>query len=319
MVTKQSNGALLSRGQETSAHCSQRFHSPKLFKMRLVNMHPTLFGEFLRSDQWDLFIKAMDDDLYKRREFKFMNPKHKDKEYIRHYLGSPVNGMALLAVGQFKTPEDFAYVWIISKSVNYGEPYLVFEKYAQSFRNPNTLAEIVERAFNWVLKGTSVKFVLEPWETDEEIMWYKDYSESYKAEAKKCKDKGPIMIGYEDMLERHLEELAREAKSSSSKNIRKTDEIFAYIWAENKEGIVEFLHQAVKGQKFAKEITRPFRLLCDQEITDKIPFRTVTKEFPELDGLLKERGYNTWTNSNSTNYDHDLPYKFLKEKLSLIL
>ena len=315
MVSKQSNGALLSRGQETSAHCSQRFHSSKLFKMRLVNTHPTIFGDYSPSGQWNLFVKAMDDDLYKRREFKFMHPKHKDKEYIRHYLGSPVNGMALLAVGQFKTPEDFAYVWIISKSVNYGEPYLVFEKYAQSFRNPHILAEIVERAFNWVLKGTSVKFVLEPWETDEKIMWHDDYSESYDNEARKCKDKGPIMVGYEDALEGHLKEAARKAK----RYIAKEDSIEGYILYKDKKQLMALLRNQIKNVRSSKKIAMPFRLLSDRKLMKRIPYKVVMSAFPELKGRISVTRYNHWNNTIVSSYRGNPDYESLNKEIDILL
>lgn len=315
MVSKQSNGALLSRGQETSAHCSQRFHSSKLFKMRLVNTHPTIFGDYSLSDQWDLFVNAMDDDLYKRREFKFRHPKHKDKEYERHYLGCPVNGMALLAVGQFKTPKDFAYVWIISKSVNYGEPYLVIEKYAQSFRNPHVLAEMVERAFNWVLKGTSVKFVLEPWETDETIMWHKDFSESYDNEVRKCKDKGPILVGYEDALEGHLKMAARKAK----RHIAKEDSIEGYILYKDKKKLMALLRNQIKNVRSSKKIAMPFRLLSDRKLMKRIPYKVVMSAFPELKGRISETRYNHWNNIIVSSYKGNTDYESFNKEIDMLL
>ena len=157
MTNRKTKGALLARGQETSAHCSPCFRKSKLYKMRLVNTQPTIFGDYSNSDQWELVVKAMKDDLYKRKTFKFRHPNDSEKEYERHYIGCPANGIALLMVGQFKKDMDFAFVRIVLKSVFYGEPYLVIEKYAQSFRNPDILARMVESAFNWVLKGKGVK------------------------------------------------------------------------------------------------------------------------------------------------------------------
>ena len=129
------------------------------------------------SDQRELFVQAMKDDLYKQNEFRFRHPKDSEKEYVRHYISSPVNGNAFLVVGQFKNDRDFAFVRIVLQSILYGEPYIVLEKYSQSFRNPDTLAKMVESAFNWVQKGKGVEIRLEPWEPDEQVMWLLDYEE----------------------------------------------------------------------------------------------------------------------------------------------
>ena len=295
-------GALLAQGQETSAHCSPCFRNSKLYKIRLVNKQPTLFGEYSYSEQYQLLAKAMKDDLYKEKELKFRHPNDSEKEYVRHYISSPVNGNAFLAVGQFKNDKDFAFVRILLKSAFYGEPYLVLEKYAQSFRNPDILAKMVESAFNWVLKGQGVKLVLEPWEPDEQVMWLLDYEESFMNEMAHIAPNDLIMVGYEDALEDYMMKLARKNEDRKPK----------------KEAILKFLHQAVKGQMTPKEITRPFRFLYDHKITDRIPFKAVIKEFPELAGLLDERRYNNWTNPNSTSYDYDPHYINLKASFDLV-
>ena len=72
----------------------------KFYKMRLVNRQRTLFNDYSYSDQWHLLAKAMDDDVRKHRTLKFVHPKDKGKEYIRHYYSKPVNGHTLLALGQ---------------------------------------------------------------------------------------------------------------------------------------------------------------------------------------------------------------------------
>ena len=311
-------GALLAQGQETSAHCSPCFRNSKLYKIRLVNKQPTLFGQYSYSEQYQLLAKAMKDDLYKEREFKFRHPNDSEKEYVRHYISSPVNGNAFLAVGQFKNDKDFAFVRILLKSAFYGEPYLVLEKYAQSFRNPDILAKMVESAFNWVLKGQGVKLVLEPWEPDEQVMWLLDYEESFMNEMAHIAPNDLIMVGYEDALEDYMMKLARKNEDRKPKISKKSDDILVYIMTDHKEAILRFLHQAVKGQMTPKEITRPFRFLYDHKITDRIPFKAVIKEFPEVAGLLDERRYNNWTNPNSTSYDYDPHYINLKASFDLV-
>ena len=311
------SGDWLSRGQETQAQMSTGFLKMKFYKMRLVKSHPTIFGDYPRSDQWELLLKAMKDDLHKRKLLKFRHPQDKEKVFQRHYIGNQANGVVLMTIGQEKKPTDFAFVWIVLKSAYYGEPYLVFVKFTQSFRNPDNLAKMVECAFNWELQGKGVELVLEPWAPKENTMWAFDFNMSFIKEMKTMDQNDLVLVGYEDVLEDYQMRLARKEEIRKPKVIKKSDDIVTYILADNKEAIVRFLHQALKGQKTAKGIARPFRFLFDQQLTEHIPFKAVMKEFPELKGLIKVRSYNDWTNPNSTSYDNDPQYQKMKETFKL--
>ena len=311
------SGDLLSRGQETQAQMSTGFLKMKFYKMRLVKSHPTIFGDYPRSDQWELLLKAMKDDLHKRKLLEFRHPQDKEKVFQRHYIGTQANGVVLMTIGQEKKPTDFAFVWIVLKSAYYGEPYLVFVKFTQSFRNPDNLAKMVECAFNWELQGKGVELVLEPWAPKENTMWAFDFNMSFIKEMKTMDPNDLVLVGYEDVLEDYQMRLARKEEIRKPKIIKKSDDIVTYILADNKEAIVCFLHQALKGQKTAKGIARPFRFLFDHQLTEHIPFKAVMKEFPELKGLIKERSYNDWTNPNSTSYDNDPQYKKMKDTFKL--
>ena len=269
-------GDLLSRGQETRALSSLCFRKSKLYKMRLVHTHPTIFGDYSDSDQWELLVKAMKEDLFKQKEFKFRHPKDSEKEYERHYIGCPANGIALLMVGQFKKEMDFAFVRIVLKSVFYGEPYIVLEKYAQSFRNPDILAKMVESAFNWVLKGQGVIVKLEPWEPNEQVMWLLDYEESYMTEMQKMKKEDLIMIGYEDALERHQKLEAKKKK----RQIKKAKSIKDYILFKDKALVMKLLRHHVSKFRLSKKVAMPFRLFMERKITKRIPFKLVLTEMP---------------------------------------
>ena len=311
------SGDWLSRGQETQAQMSTGFLKMKFYKMRLVKSHPTIFGDYPRSDQWELLLKAMKDDLHKRKLLKFRHPQDKEKVFQRHYIGNQANGVVLMTIGQEKKPTDFAFVWIVLKSAYYGEPYLVFVKFTQSFRNPDNLAKMVECAFNWELQGKGVELVLEPWAPKENTMWAFDFNMSFIKEMKTMNPNDLVLVGYEDVLEDYQMRLARKEEIRKPKVIKKSDDIVTYILADNKEAIVCFLHQALKGQKTAKGIARPFRFLFDHQLTEHIPFKAVMKEFPELKGLIKVRSYNDWTNPNSTSYDNDPQYKKMKDTFEL--
>ena len=311
------SGDWLSRAQETQAQMSTGFLKMKFYKMRLVKSHPTIFGDYPRSDQWELLLKAMKDDLHKRKLLEFRHPQDKEKVFQRHYIGNQANGVVLMTIGQEKKPTDFAFVWIVLKSAYYGEPYLVFVKFTQSFRNPDNLAKMVECAFNWELQGKGVELVLEPWAPKENTMWAFDFNMSFIKEMKTMDPNDLVLVGYEDVLEDYQMRLARKEEIRKPKVIKKSDDIVTYILADNKEAIVCFLHQALKGQKTAKGIARPFRFLFDHQLTEHIPFKAVMKEFPELKGLIKVRSYNDWTNPNSTSYDNDPQYKKMKDTFKL--
>ena len=308
-------GDLLSRGQETRALSSLCFRKSKLYKMRLVHAHPTIFGDYSDSDQWELFVKAMKEDLFKQKEFKFRHPKDSEKEYDRHYIGCPANGIALLMVGQFKKEMDFAFVRIVLKSVFYGEPYIVLEKYAQSFRNPDILAKMVESAINWVLKGQGVIVKLEPWEPNEQVMWLLDYEESYMTEVQKMKKEDLIMIGYEDALERHQKLEAKKKK----RQIKKAKSIKDYILFKDKALVMKLLRHHVSKFRLSKKVAMPFRLFMERKITKRIPFKLVLTEMPELKGKISKTRYNHWTDKMVSSYKGDSDYEALKKEIDDLL
>ena len=285
----------------------------KFYKMRLVNRQRTLFNDYSYSDQWHLLAKAMDDDVRKHRTLKFVHPKDKGKEYIRHYYSKPVNGHTLLALGQYKNEMDFTYVWVVLRPTYFKEPYLVLGNNSRSVRNPDLLADMVASAFNWVLKDSGVELVMEPWDPKEERdLWYKDFSDSYANEANHIECSDLENFGYEDALE-----LVMQTKLPKAKNAKKNDNIRVYFRVDDFEKLLQFLHRAVEGQKVAKDIARPFRLLYDLNLTDHIPYKAVMKEFPEVEGLLTERRYNDWTNKFSTSYNDDPIYEKLRASLNL--
>ena len=315
MPKKSFYGDLLSRGQETRALSSLCFRKSKLYKMRLVHAHPTIFGDYSDSDQWELFVKAMKEDLFKQKEFKFRHPKDSEKEYDRHYIGCPANGIALLMVGQFKKEMDFAFVRIVLKSVFYGEPYIVLEKYAQSFRNPDILAKMVESAINWVLKGQGVIVKLEPWEPNEQVMWLLDYEESYMTEVQKMKKEDLIMIGYEDALERHQKLEAKKKK----RQIKKAKSIKDYILFKDKALVMKLLRHHVSKFRLSKKVAMPFRLFMERKITKRIPFKLVLTEMPELKGKISKTRYNHWTDKMVSSYKGDSDYEALKKEIDDLL
>ena len=288
----------------------------KLYKMRLAGREQlSIFDEYAGSDNKELFIRAMDNDLHKVRQIRLEHPKYKGRMFGRRYMLCPANGNTLMAVGQFRNPMDFAYVIIVLNSKKYRESYLVVEHYSNVVRNPDTLAEMVANAYNEVLRDAGVKVVLEPWDTRGKMVTYlQDGWESYNIELFNSQGRNLIRMGYEDALEAYKKEMA----SGESSGSRKSDDIRAYIWHQNKALVVRFLHHAVEGMMTPKEIAMPFRFVYDHQLTDRIPYKAAIKEFPELKDLISERKYNDWTNRNSTSYDNDPRYEMLKGLMEMI-
>lgn len=284
-------------------------YKAKLYKIRLAKTERDIFGNPIPSDKWDVLVKALDDDLRKKKEFKFIHPRSK-KTFYRHYKESPANGVTRLVIGQFNDRVHFAYVRILLNSYLYKEPYLVIERYDTIVRNPDYLAEMVARAFNWALEGSGQEVMLEPWETHgETITWSWDYDLSYDYQLRQIKGENLIKAGFEDSLEEH-QKMKERAKTRGSK---KSDNIKLYIKKRWKDHIVSWLHGALKGLTSQKELSMPFRVLYDGKVTDHIPYKAVIKEFSELKGILKENRYNDWTNSQRTSCKGEFLYLKLNE------
>ena len=294
-----------------------------LYKVRIVRKDRTLFNQFIQSDQWELIEEAMEKDLLKAAPIRLAHPKDSDREYMRRYILCPANGNALLVVGEMRNKMDFSYVFVTLHSLKYKEPYVVIERYAHIFRNPDTLAEIVARAFTWALRDIGVEVVLEPWDTEGKVVTYlKDFWESYNLELYKNEGKFLVKMGYEDALEQQQKK--KEAKEKG----KKSDDIMDYIQVPNKEAIIEFLRQAIKGMKNPKEIARPVRLLCEYKVfveytpegeQYRLPYKAFIKLFPEVEKILLKSRYNEWTNPQRSTYENNSRHERLKRDIENIL
>ena len=288
----------------------------KLYKMRLEGREQlSFFDEWVGSDNRELFIRAMDNDLHKIAPLRFEHPKNKEKVYYHHYMLCPANGNTLMVVGAFKYPLDFIYVFIVLRSKKYNQPYVVIENYRPQFRNPDTVAMMVANAYNEVLRDVGVKVELEAWEGVElPLMYVEDGWQSYNIELTKMQGRNLVKKGYEDALE-----IAKKEEKGKQTVCKKSDDIMVYIKHHDKELVVDLLHQAVKGMKAPKEVAMPFRFLKDRGITGHIPYKAVIKKFPELGGLITESRYNEWTNPVRTSYKDDDRYDMLEDMFEMIL
>ena len=313
------SGDLLARGKETSAHCSQCFRKSKLYKMRLFNTHPTLFGDYFNSNQWDLPVKAMKDDFLKRETLVFRHPNDSGKAYVRHYIGSPVNGNAFLMVGQFKKDMDFTFIRIVMKSKIYVEPYIVVEKYSQSFRNPDILAKMVERAFNWVLRGKGMEIKLEPWEPDEQVMWLLDYEESYLIEMEKARKEDLIMVGYEDALEYYMKQQEEQKQpKKGKKSANKTDRVENYISKKvrHRDLLLAWLDENVKDKETPIDMMRPVRLLMNNRLITGMSFSAFNARYHK-EGLISVSSFNNYTNDKYVCFENDMIYDDMEKNFEV--
>ena len=297
-----------------------------LYKIILVQQELPIFAEYDYSAQWELIEKTLVMDMNKEKLFSFVLPKNGKKVYMRKYAKCPANGNSELAVGTMEGPRDFARALIVLHSHMYKVPYIVLERYRHISNNPDVMAKMIERAFNWALRDTSVRVVLERWDTKGEyIDYHKDSRASWDIEFDKSNGKNLIKMGYEDALEVYKR---KEAEKETMKGGRKSDDIMDYIVHSNKEAIVEFIRQAIKGFKSPKEIARPIRLLCEYKVfveytpdgeQYRLPYKAFINAFPEVKGLITMRRFNDWLNNMRTSYENSARHIKLKKEIEKLL
>ena len=292
-----------------------------LYKIILVQQELSIFSDYDYSAQWELIEKTLVMDMKKEKLFSFVHPKNGKKVYMRKYAKCPANGNSELVVGTMVKPLAFARALIVLHSHMYKLPYIVLERYRHISNNPDVMAKMIERAFNWALRDTSVRVVLERWDTKGEyINYHRDFRLSWDVELDKSEGEYLIQMVYEDALEVHKR---KEAKKKNT-NKKKSDDIRYYIQHPNKDAIIEFIRKALEGMKVPKDIARPVRLLVDHKIFLKkegyrLPYRAFIKEFPEVKDLITIKAYNDWNNPNRRNYNNDDLYKKLEKEMEIIL
>ena len=292
-----------------------------LYKIILVQQELPIFAEYDYSAQWDLIEKALVMDYKQEKLFSFVHPKNGKKVYQRKHTRCPANGNTELAVGTMVKPLDFARALIVLHSHMYKVPYIVLERYRHISNNPDVMAKMIERAFNWVLEGSGVKVILERWDTKGEIIQYhRDFARSWDIELDKSEGEYLVRMGCEDAFEVHKRNEAKKKKP----NKKKSDDIRYYIKHPNKDAIIEFIRKALEGMKVPKDIARPIRVLRVHKVflrseDYRLPYNAFIKAFPEFKDLIERGAYNDFINPNRTKYNNDEIYMQLEKELENIL
>lgn len=262
----------------------------------------TLDGKLykLHLDNWEPFIKAMDDDFHMVREFEFCHPEDSQKEYLRHYVFVPANGNTFMMVGECNHPTDSACVRIVLNSVNYGVSYMVIYDYQRCFSDADILAKMIVSSFNEVMKDSGEEMTFEPWDTKGvKIKYFADSEITYNNQIHETMGKNVSKLGYEEVLAHYKREKAKNDKRKIANAEKKKERFDEFIENEEKvKPILKFIHESLKNCWTPKSIGLTFRLLRDQEITGSsaIPFSIVKKEFKELKGRLSSSSYYFWVN-----------------------
>ena len=268
----------------------KQLYKSKLYKIRLVKRESDLFGEPVISDQWDTLCRVIDEDYRLKRKFKFVHPHDKGKEYIRHYALPVYKGFALANVGQFKNGCDYAVVAINIKSLNY-EPYVVLADYPPSFTSPDILAEMIERAFNWVLADSDLKVVLEPWDCSDgktAVMWKRDCVDTYMSIRKRGSENMMIGFGHEKLVK-----VPKEPESFRD---------YLNVPEEKKDAVMELAHKVMDKLVSAKAVMRIVEAMIKTVLRERPPYQVFANEFGE------GRGRSSTSYSENTNrnlYDND--------------
>ena len=169
-----------------------------LYKIILVQQELSIFSDYDYSAQWELIEKTLVMDMKKEKLFSFVHPKNGKKVYMRKYAKCPANGNSELVVGTMVKPLAFARALIVLHSHMYKVPYIVLERYRHISNNPDVMAKMIERTFNWVLRDTGVRVVLERWDTKgEDIDYQRDFARSWDIELDKSEGKYLVKMGCE--------------------------------------------------------------------------------------------------------------------------
>ena len=292
----------------------------KLYKIRLVSNMPTLFGDRMYSNEWNLLEKTLDDDVHKNVPLSFEYPNNKKKVYYRRHLLCPANGSSLLAVGQFRDPMDFSYVFITLHSKHYKGPYIAIEKYLPFFRNPDNLADMVAMAFNWVLRNTGCEVRLEPWDTKGEKVYYlKDFWESYNLELYKNGGRNLIRAGYEDSLEAYKkQEDGKNQRKKTKKITHVMDRVENYISKKvlQPDLLLAWLDENVKDKNVPIDMMRPVRLLINVKLMTGLSIVAFNARYHK-EGLISVSSFNNYTNEKYACFENDSIYEDMKKNFDV--
>ena len=295
-----------------------------VYKIRLIRKERDLFNDPVASNNWDKVKKALEEDFEKDNDLIFAHPKNTTIIYERHYMRIPINGNAVLTVGRFDGDNDYATVRITIESIEGFEPYVVFEDYSHAFSKPDTLADIVKQAFNWVLEAYNLEVMLDPYEQDIDIkIWLDDNWRSFKKEIRKCPEKSMARHGFEEAYPL-IKQKKCKAKIKPKKVNIKSDNIMDYIVKGDKVRIVKVLHELIDGLVVRMDIARPIHFLCmylvfkDKE-EYRLPYKAFIKEFPMHKDLISDTTYNRLISKMNKIYSHDLEYENLKNIFNFVL
>ena len=274
----------------TKAKCNSR-----LYKLKLVDTSEADFGGHKLSNDWEVLCEAILKDFRLEEVFKFVHPKDDGKVYARHYIRPARYGYAALRVGQFRTGEDFAEVYINLESNKY-EPYVVLLNPSPAFMSHELLAEIVARAFNWVLAEKKLRIEMERWvpEKGEETDWILDCIETSRNSEK----------GYnvDDLKDFGFEKLLKKRRK------RKTGDFRSYIKPEYVEKVMEWLHNEIDGTKDVRVFMRAMRAIARLDLfTERPPMKCFFEEFHK-DGLIEISAYNQYMNTDNDKCQKDRAY-----------
>lgn len=316
---------IISNNQTTTVdNMANQSNKSIVYKIRLIRKERDLFNDPVASNNWDKVKKALEEDFEKDNYLIFAHPKNSTIIYERHYMRIPINGNAVLTVGRFDGDNDYATVRITIESIGGFEPYVVFEDFSHAFSKPDTLANMVKQAFNWVLEAYNLEVKLELCEGVEDISkWLDDNWRSFKKEIRRCPEKSMARHGFEEAYPLIKQKKAKETNKPKKVNI-KSDNIMDYIVKGDKVRIVKVLHELIDGLTTAKDIARPIRFLCDHQVfKDKdefrLPYKAFIKEFPHLEAHISESAYNIKISSYKQPYRNSLKYKNLEKIFNMVL
>ena len=288
----------------------------KLYKIKCLNGARSLFEDVVYSNQYDAFKDALTNDFKNQRVLLFTDPSNKRK-YIRHYPLIPRGGVVPLALGRYVEDRfENALIVINLRSKRY-EPYLAILEYKPAFSTADQVARLVSQAFNYAFDGRGIKVVLEPWnleDVDDKYSWIEDCVVNYMEAKRTNYCNYAAMFGFE-MIEELFLMRGEKNKRKNDKKLMKSDNFRDYINIENKDELIEWLHNEMDNKKHPIDIMRPHRAVQEFGFLGRPTIESFKKEFVNLKSLIGRSTYNDYTDLEKEKYVRDETYKGLKMRI----
>ena len=274
-------------------------------------------------DDWEAFIKVMDDDFTMTKMFKFCHPEDPKNKFSRHYVFFPANGCTMMMVGRMRHKVDSACVKTVINSRNFKHSYMAIYNNEHVISNTDLMAKMVVDGFNVVLKDYDQEMTFEPLAREGLYKrWNEDFDLTFDINYKLTKGKHVSKMGFEDLTAQHKKAKARYEKRKESQKAKRAPKMIRiedFIKkGYDKNQVMEMLREFYKDHSGSKAVSLPFRYFFDRKITGRIPHSVIDNQISELGGRVTRQRYDAWITCPSAKLETDKDYLEVKKVFGVI-